>query len=50
MGTAPAGAISRIDPQGTRLTDLAEQARVAKQPATHLVDQIERAGYAVPPE
>ncbi len=35
----------RIGPDGTRVTDLAEQARVSKQTATFLVDQLERAGY-----
>jgi DNA-binding MarR family transcriptional regulator len=36
---------ARIGPDGTRLTDLAEQAQVSKQTATHLVDQLERGGY-----
>jgi DNA-binding MarR family transcriptional regulator len=36
---------ARIGPDGTRLTDLAEQALVTKQTAGHLVDQLERAGY-----
>jgi DNA-binding MarR family transcriptional regulator len=36
----------RIGPNGTRVTDLAEQARISKQTATFLVDQLERAGYA----
>lgn len=35
----------RIGPDGTRLTDLAEQACVTKQTAGFLVDQLERAGY-----
>jgi DNA-binding MarR family transcriptional regulator len=35
----------RIAPQGSRLTDLAEQARVTKQTAQALVDQLERLGY-----
>jgi len=35
----------RIGPRGTRLTDLAEQARVTKQTAGFLVDQMERTGY-----
>ena len=35
----------RLSPQGIRLTDLAEQARVTKQTAGALVDQLERAGY-----
>ncbi|MEV4642988.1 MarR family transcriptional regulator [Actinoplanes sp. NPDC049548] len=36
---------ARIGPEGTRLTDLAEQAQVTKQTAGFLVDQLERAGY-----
>ncbi|WP_067437786.1 MarR family winged helix-turn-helix transcriptional regulator [Nocardioides jensenii] len=36
---------ARIGPEGTRLTDLAEQAQVTKQSAGSLVDQLERAGY-----
>jgi DNA-binding MarR family transcriptional regulator len=35
----------RIGPDGTRLTELAEQAQVTKQTAGFLVDQLERAGY-----
>ena len=35
----------RISPQGSRLTDLAEQAQVTKQAASGLVDELERAGY-----
>ena len=34
-----------IDPQGTRLSVLAERAQVAKQTATALVDHLERSGY-----
>lgn len=34
-----------IDEDGTRLTVLADRARVAKQTATALVDKLERAGY-----
>ncbi|WP_396883240.1 MarR family winged helix-turn-helix transcriptional regulator [Mycobacterium sp. SMC-4] len=37
--------MQRLDPAGMRLTDLAEQARVTKQTAGALVDQLERAGY-----
>lgn len=37
--------LQRLDPGGMRLTDLAEQARVTKQTAGALVDQLERAGY-----
>ncbi|MEV8503324.1 MarR family transcriptional regulator [Actinoplanes sp. NPDC051475] len=36
---------ARIGPEGTRLTELAEQAQVTKQTAGFLVDQLERAGY-----
>lgn len=36
---------ARIGPEGTRLTDLAEQAQITKQSAGFLVDQLERAGY-----
>lgn len=35
----------RVAPGGSRLTDLAEQARITKQSAGFLVDQLERAGY-----
>lgn len=34
-----------LDPEGTRLTVLAERAQIAKQTATALVDKLERAGY-----
>jgi DNA-binding MarR family transcriptional regulator len=37
--------MQRIGPDGTRLTDLAEQAQVTKQTAGFLVDQLERAGW-----
>ncbi|WP_193048326.1 MarR family winged helix-turn-helix transcriptional regulator [Mycolicibacterium baixiangningiae] len=37
----------RLNPAGIRLTDLAEQARVTKQTAGALVDELERAGYVV---
>lgn len=37
--------MQRLDPAGMRLTELAEQARVTKQTAGALVDQLERAGY-----
>jgi len=35
----------RIAPNGSRLTDLAEQSQVSKQSAGVLVDQLERLGY-----
>ena len=37
---------ARIGQNGTRLNELAEQAQIAKQTATFLVDQLEKAGYA----
>lgn len=44
--TAAQGRVfARIGPDGTRVTELAEQARVTKQTAAFLVDQLERAGY-----
>ncbi|RJK96138.1 MarR family winged helix-turn-helix transcriptional regulator [Vallicoccus soli] len=44
--TAAQGRVfARVGTQGTRLTELAEQARVTKQTAGFLVDQLERAGY-----
>ncbi|GAA3776396.1 MarR family winged helix-turn-helix transcriptional regulator [Streptomyces chiangmaiensis] len=42
---AQARVMQRIGPNGTRLTELAEQAQVTKQTAGFLVDQLERAGY-----
>ncbi|UUO03051.1 MarR family transcriptional regulator [Mycolicibacterium novocastrense] len=39
--------MQRLDPRGMRLTDLAEQARVTKQTAGALVDQLERSGYVL---
>ncbi|MEW5813617.1 MAG: MarR family transcriptional regulator [Actinomycetota bacterium] len=43
--TAQSRLLQRLSPSGSRLTDLAEQARVTKQTAGALVDQLERAGY-----
>lgn len=37
---------ARIGPDGTRVSDLAAQARVTKQSAAFLVEQLEAAGYA----
>jgi DNA-binding MarR family transcriptional regulator len=34
-----------LDPDGTRLSVLADRAQIAKQTATALVDRLERAGY-----
>ncbi len=42
---AQARVFQRIGADGTRLTDLAEQAQVTKQTAGFLVDQLEHAGY-----
>ena len=42
---AQARIMQRIGPDGTRLTELAEAAKVTKQTASFLVDQLERAGY-----
>lgn len=37
--------VQRIGPDGTRLTELAEQAQVTKQTAGFLVDQLAKAGW-----
>jgi len=42
---AQARVAARIGPHGTRVSDLAEQARVTKQSAAFLVEQLEAAGY-----
>lgn len=42
---AQARVMQRIGPDGTRLTELAEQAQITKQTAGFLVDQLEKAGY-----
>ena len=42
---AQARIMQRIGPNGTRLTELAEQAQVTKQTAGFLVEALERAGY-----
>ena len=34
-----------VDPEGTRLSVLADRAQIAKQTATSLVDKLERSGY-----
>jgi DNA-binding MarR family transcriptional regulator len=36
---------ARINPQGSRLAELAEAAQVSKQTVGSIVDQLERAGY-----
>ncbi len=43
--TAQMKLVQRIAPDGTRLTELAEQAQVTKQTAGFLVDQLEKAGW-----
>jgi DNA-binding MarR family transcriptional regulator len=43
--TAQMKIFQRIGADGTRLTDLAEQAQVTKQTAGFLVDQLEKAGW-----
>jgi DNA-binding MarR family transcriptional regulator len=42
---AQARVAARIGPDGTRVSDLAAQARITKQSAAFLVDQLESAGY-----
>lgn len=42
---AQARLLARVADEGTRLVELAERARVTKQTAGHLVDQLERHGY-----
>ena len=43
---AQARLFARVSPDGTRVSDLAEQSHVTKQTAGFLVDHLERAGYA----
>jgi DNA-binding MarR family transcriptional regulator len=42
---AQARVAARIAPEGSRVSELAEQARVTKQSAAFLVEQLEAAGY-----
>lgn len=42
---AQARVAARISPDGSRVSDLTEQARVTKQSAAFLVEQLEAAGY-----
>ena len=42
---AQARLMAQIDPDGTRVVTLAARARVTKQSAAFLVDQLEQAGY-----
>jgi DNA-binding MarR family transcriptional regulator len=43
--TAQMKIVQRIGPDGSRLTELAEQAQVTKQTAGFLIDQLEKAGW-----
>lgn len=45
LTVAQARVAARLTPEGSRMRDLAEQARVTKQTGTALVDQLERRGY-----
>ena len=45
MTIAQARLAARIGPNGSRVSDLAEQAQVTKQTAGFLVDQLEKSGY-----
>ena len=49
VGVTPTQArlMAQIDPDGTRVVGLAARARITKQSAAFLVDQLERAGYVV---
>ncbi len=42
---AQARVAARLGPDGSRVTDLADQARITKQSAASLVEQLEAAGY-----
>ncbi|MCU1574500.1 MAG: transcriptional regulator, MarR family [Micrococcaceae bacterium] len=42
---AQARVFQRIDPEGTRVTELAERAQITKQTASTLVQMLEEAGY-----
>lgn len=42
---AMARAAARLSEEGMRVTDLAEQARITKQSASVLIEQLERRGY-----
>lgn len=45
ISPAQARIAARVGPDGTRVSDLAAQARVTKQSAAALVEQLEEAGY-----
>ncbi|WP_026927136.1 MarR family winged helix-turn-helix transcriptional regulator [Granulicoccus phenolivorans] len=42
---AQARVMARINPEGTRLSELAEAAQITKQTATALIDRLETAGW-----
>ncbi len=45
LSIAQARILQRVGPEGTRVSELAEQALVTKQTAGYLVEQLERTGY-----
>jgi DNA-binding MarR family transcriptional regulator len=45
LSIAQARILQRVDPDGTRVSELADRALVTKQTAGYLVEQLERAGY-----
>lgn len=45
LTAAQARLLARVADEGSRLVELADRARVTKQTAGHLVDQLERNGY-----
>lgn len=45
LTAAQARLLARVAAEGSRLVELADRARVTKQTAGHLVDQLERNGY-----
>jgi len=45
LTAAQARVFARLAPEGSRITDLAQQSGITKQTAGFLVDQLERAGY-----
>lgn len=45
IGLNQARVFARIDPEGSRLSELAEAAQLSKQTVGSIVDQLERAGY-----
>lgn len=45
LSLSQARVFQRINPEGSRLAELAEAAQVSKQTLSSIVDQLERAGY-----